>query len=56
MALDRVRVVLVRPKSSGNVGAVARAMKNMGFEDLVVVAPRRFRRFPAAAMAVHAVD
>ncbi|MGH7857944.1 MAG: RNA methyltransferase, partial [Candidatus Binatia bacterium] len=29
---------------------------NMGLRDLVLVAPRRFRRFPAAAMAVHASD
>jgi len=29
----------VRPLQSGNVGAVARAMKNMGLRDLAVVAP-----------------
>jgi tRNA/rRNA methyltransferase len=56
MSLERIRVVLVRPKSSGNVGAVARAMKNTGIGDLVLVAPRRFRPFPANAMAVHAAD
>jgi tRNA/rRNA methyltransferase len=56
VTLDRVRVVLVRPKSSGNVGSVARAMKNMGFSDLALVAPRGYRRFAAAAMAVHAAD
>lgn len=54
MKLENLRVVLVRPKSSGNVGAVARAMGNMGVSDLALVAPRRFRRFPANAMAVHA--
>ncbi|MGH7802848.1 MAG: RNA methyltransferase [Candidatus Binatia bacterium] len=53
MAGTALRVVLVRPKSSGNVGSVARAMKNFGMSDLVLVAPRRFRRFPADAMAVH---
>ena len=31
--------VLVRPLQSGNVGAVARAMVNMGLQRLVVVAP-----------------
>lgn len=56
MSLDRIRVVLVRPKSSGNVGSVARAMGNMGFSDLALVAPRRFQRFAAHAMAVHAAD
>jgi tRNA/rRNA methyltransferase len=53
MPAGSLRVVLVRPKSSGNVGSVARAMKNFGVADLVLVAPRRFRRFSAQAMAVH---
>jgi TrmH family RNA methyltransferase len=34
-----VRFVLVAPQHPGNVGAVARAMKNMGFGDLAIVAP-----------------
>src|SRR6195256_6339941 len=34
-----VRVVLVEPKNQGNVGAVARAMKNFGVEELVLVNP-----------------
>lgn len=56
MSAPSLRVVLVRPKSSGNVGSVARAMKNFGVADLAVVAPRRFRRFSAEAMAVHGRD
>jgi tRNA/rRNA methyltransferase len=56
MSLDRLRIVLVRPKSSGNVGSVARAMKNFGVGDLALVAPRRYRRAAADAMAVHAAD
>ena len=36
---EQVLVVLVRPLQSGNVGAAARAMKNMGLRRLVVVAP-----------------
>ena len=32
-------VVLVRPREEGNVGSVARAMANMGLEDLVLVEP-----------------
>lgn len=32
-----VRIVLVEPREAGNVGAVARAMKNFGFHDLVIV-------------------
>ena len=34
------RFVLLQTSHAGNVGAVARAMKVMGFDDLVLVAPR----------------
>lgn len=36
---ERVVVVLVEPQQPGNVGATARAMKNMGLERLVLVDP-----------------
>jgi tRNA/rRNA methyltransferase len=36
----RLRFVLVETSRAGNVGSVARAMKTMGFTDLVLVAPR----------------
>ena len=39
--VPHTRVVLVQPSHAGNVGAVARAMKVMGFTDLVLVQPRR---------------
>lgn len=32
-----LRIVLVEPREAGNVGAVARVMKNFGFHDLVIV-------------------
>jgi TrmH family RNA methyltransferase len=35
-----IRFVLARPRTPGNVGSVARAMKNFGFSDLVLVDPR----------------
>jgi TrmH family RNA methyltransferase len=35
----RVRTVLVRPEHPGNIGAAARALKNLGFIDLRLVAP-----------------
>jgi len=34
-----IRVVLVEPKNEGNIGAVARAMKNFGVAELVLVNP-----------------
>ncbi|WP_298435814.1 RNA methyltransferase [Ottowia sp.] len=38
--LPATRFVLIEPSHAGNVGATARAMKVMGFDDLVLVAPR----------------
>jgi len=54
--VEQLAIVLFKPKSSGNIGAVARALKNMGLADLRLVAPARFNRRAAAAMAVHASD
>lgn len=54
--LERVDVILHRPQSSENVGAVARAMKNFGLAHLVLVAPARFDRVRAGVLAVHAGD
>jgi tRNA/rRNA methyltransferase len=36
----KTRFILINTSHAGNVGAVARAMKTMGFDDLVLVAPR----------------
>ena len=38
--MDTTRFILVNTSHPGNVGAAARAMKVMGFSDLVLVAPR----------------
>ncbi len=53
--LSRVRIVLVSPSGPANVGAVCRAMANMGLADLVIVAPRCDVHDEAAiAYAAHA--
>src|SRR5471030_3068363 len=36
----RLRFILVETSRAGNIGAVARAMKTMGFSELVLVSPR----------------
>jgi tRNA/rRNA methyltransferase len=36
----QTRFILIQTSHAGNVGAAARAIKNMGFDDLVLVAPR----------------
>lgn len=38
--LKRVRIVLMETSHPGNIGAVARAMKNMGISSLFLVSPR----------------
>jgi len=38
--MQRTRFILIETSHAGNVGAVARAMRVMGFDDLVLVAPR----------------
>ncbi|HEX7706210.1 MAG TPA: RNA methyltransferase [Thermoanaerobaculia bacterium] len=35
--MARLKIILVEPQEAGNVGAVARAMKNFGFDDLWIV-------------------
>lgn len=37
---SRVRFIMTEPSHPGNVGSAARAIKTMGFEDLVLVAPK----------------
>jgi len=55
--LANIRIVLVRPIYGGNLGAVCRAMKNMGITDLALVSPEPTLNFnDAQTYAMHAVD
>jgi TrmH family RNA methyltransferase len=54
--LTAIRIVLVEPSHPGNIGAVARAMKNMGLSDLVLVRPKAFPHPEASARASGADD
>jgi tRNA (cytidine32/uridine32-2'-O)-methyltransferase len=51
-----VRIVLIDPSHPGNIGSVARAMKNMALADLVLVRPRSFPHAEANALAAGADD
>ncbi|MEO6186692.1 MAG: RNA methyltransferase [Steroidobacteraceae bacterium] len=51
-----IRFVLVETSHPGNIGAVARAMKNMGVSELVLVKPREFPHPDATARAAGADD
>lgn len=56
MYASPIRFVLVDTSHPGNIGAVARAMKNMGLSDLVLVSPREFPHPEATARASGADD
>ena len=55
-ANDHIHVVLVEPGDSLNVGSVARAMSNLGFRHLHLVAPPRYDPERAAITACWAAD
>ena len=55
-AKDRISFILVRPTEPGNIGAAARAIKNMGFQRLELVAPVPYLTEEARAMACQAKD
>lgn len=50
-----IRIVLVGTTHPGNIGAVARAMKNMGLDELALVKPKHFPHKDATARASGAV-
>ena len=56
MPLTAIRIVLVEPSHPGNIGAVARAMKNMALAELVLVRPKAFPHPDAIARASGADD
>ncbi len=51
-----IRIILVNTSHPGNIGGVARAMKNMGLDSLVLVQPQEFPSSKAAARASGATD
>ncbi len=54
--LSSVRIVLVNTSHPGNIGGVARAMKNMAVSRLVLVDPKEFPSDRAVARAAGAAD
>ncbi|MDH5230971.1 MAG: RNA methyltransferase, partial [Gammaproteobacteria bacterium] len=56
MKLESVRIVLVETSHPGNIGAAARAMKNMGLYSLYLVRPQQFPHSEATARASGADD
>lgn len=56
LSLLPIRIVLMHTSHPGNIGAVARAMKNMGLRQLHLVQPREFPHPEAIARASGADD
>ncbi len=54
--LDNIRIVLVNTSHPGNIGAAARAMKNMGLTRLTLVDPEDYPSLEAISRSVGAVD
>ena len=56
MKKEKIAIILVSPENPDNIGAVARAIKNMDFVDLRVVKPPKAWRAKAKKMAMSAAD
>jgi len=54
--LANINIVLVRTTHPGNIGSAARAMKNMGLSNLILVSPQYFPHPDATALAAGAED
>ncbi|MGB0468805.1 MAG: tRNA (cytosine(32)/uridine(32)-2'-O)-methyltransferase TrmJ [Pontibacterium sp.] len=54
--LDNIRIVLINTFHPGNIGATARAMKNMGLSDLWLVEPNDYPNEEAVSRAAGAQD
>ncbi len=52
----QLKIILINTTHPGNIGAVARAMKNMGFRELCLVSPKEFPSEVATARASGAED
>lgn len=54
--LDNIRIVMINTFHPGNIGAAARALKNMGLSQLWLVDPREFPHEEAESRAAGAKD
>ena len=52
----KIKIILIETSHPGNIGAVARAMKNMGLQELVLVNPLNFPHEDAISRASGAED
>ncbi|RKZ70554.1 MAG: tRNA (cytosine(32)/uridine(32)-2'-O)-methyltransferase TrmJ, partial [Gammaproteobacteria bacterium] len=55
-SIENIRVVMVETTHPGNIGAAARAMKTMGYNNLYLVKPKIYPNAEATARAAGADD
>jgi tRNA/rRNA methyltransferase len=53
ICLDHITIVLQRPRFPENIGAAARAMRNMGMRRMIVVEPESYELSRVLKMATH---
>ena len=53
-AQDNISIVLVEPRSAGNIGSAARAMSNTGFKNMQLVSPCEYKNNDGFSMACKA--
>jgi len=51
-----IRIVMIEPEKAGNIGSIARSMKNFAQDDLWIVNPKVHIDDEAKAYAMHGVD
>ena len=51
-----IRIVMIEPEKAGNIGSIARSMKNFAQDDLWIVNPKARMDDEARAYAMHGVD
>ncbi len=52
--LENISIILVRTKTPGNIGSIARCMMNMGLSRLILVKPTEYKNSEALRMAAGA--
>ena len=53
---NQVKIILIETTSSGNIGSTLRAMKNMGFNNLCLINPKKINLEEVKALSANAAD
>lgn len=56
ITLLKIKVIFLEPENAGNVGSIARAMKNFALKELVLVNPKFNDMLEAEILTMHGID